>query len=333
MRFGLFCLPAECPGHRPSAAETYAGLVDAAVEAERLGLHAVWFAEHHFSPYGGFIPSIPVLGAAVAARTERIRIGSAATVLPLRDAVETAESFAMLDVLSGGRVEVGVGRGFLPAEFAGRGVAMTDRAGLFTEGLAVLRGAWADGPLRFRGEHYDLEGVDVLPKPAQRPGPPVWIAASTSRDSFELAGREGLGLMVNPYNRSAEELAAGLGWYREARRAAGLDPEGGRILANQHLFVAPTETEAATVPREPLMEYLGAVDAAFGRPLTPPDYAAVYPEKVLFGTPDTVTRKIKEWERLGITDLCLMTRFGSLAPAAASGSLRLFAREVAPCFG
>lgn len=332
MRFGLFCLPAQCPGHHRSATETYAALIGSAVEAEQLGLHSIWFAEHHFSPYGGFIPSIPVLGAAVAANTERIRIGSAATVLPLRDAVETAESFAMLDVLSGGRLDVGVGRGFLPGEFAGRGVLMSDRAGLFTEGLSVLRGAWADGPFTFRGEHYRLDGVEVLPKPVQRPGPPLWIAASTSRDSFERAGREGLNLMVNPYNRTTEELAAGLAWYREARRAAGLAPDGGRILANQHLFVAATEAHARDLPAQALMEYLGAVDAAFGRPLTPHDYADVYPDNVLFGTPDTVIAKIRQWERLGITDLSLMTQFGSLAPELSSASLQMFAREVLPCF-
>lgn len=333
MRFGLFFLPADCPDRRWSATETYKDLIDCAVEAEQLGLDSVWFAEHHFSTYGGFVPNIPVLGAAVAARTERIRIGSAATVLPLRDAVETAESFAMLDVLSNGRLDVGVGRGFLPSEFAGRGVAMEDRAGRFTEGLAVLRGAWADGPLTFHGEHYALDRVDVLPKPVQRPGPPLWIAASTSRESFELAGREGLHLMVNPYNRAPEELAEGLARYREARRGAGLDAHGGRVLANQHLFVARTEEEAAEVPRQGLMEYLGAVDTAFGRPLAPHDYADIYPEKVLFGTPETVTRKIKEWQAAGITDLSLMTRFGSLAPEAASRSLELFAQEVMPCFG
>lgn len=331
MRFGLFFLPAEGPGHSRPAAEVYRALIDSAVDAEELGLDSVWFAEHHFSRYGGYVPSIPVLGAAVAARTERIRIGSAATILPLRDAVETAESFAMLDVLSGGRLDVGVGRGFLPREFAGRGVGMDERAVRFTEGLAVLRAAWADEPVTFHGEHYDLDRVDVLPKPLQRPGPPLWIAASTARDSFELAGSEGLGLMVNPYNRTADELACGLRWYREARRAAGLDPLGGRVLANQHLFVAPTEEEAAEIPRRALMEYLGTVDAAFGRELSPHDYAEMYPGKVLFGTPETVAGKIREWARAGVTDLCLMQHFGSLPPETAARSLKLFAREVIPC--
>ncbi len=334
MRFGLFFLPVHTPVRQPSATEAYAELLASAVEAEQLGLDAVWFAEHHFSPYGGIVPHIAVLGAAVAARTTHLRIGSAATILPLRDAVETAESFAMLDNLSGGRLDVGVGRGFLPLEFAGRGIDLAARSSLFAEGLDVLLAAWKPGALTYHGQHYRLDNVTVLPKPRQQP-PPVWVAASTSRESFELAGSRGLHLMINPYTRTPAELEAGVSAYRQARSAAGLDPRTGRILVNQHLFVAVTEEEAREVPREPLLDYLAAVNVAFGRSgstLAPDTYPAMYPDRVLFGTPDRVIAKLKDWERFGATDVSLMAHFGHLPAETASRSLRLFAREVAPCF-
>lgn len=345
MRFGLFFLPVHSSPGQPSVTQMYAGLVANAARAEQLGLDSVWFAEHHFSRYGGMIPNIAVLGAAVAARTSTVRIGSAATILPLRDAVETAESLAMLDHLSGGRLDVGVGRGFLPLEFAGRGVDLAERSSLFTEGLDVLLGAWKPGAFSYQGRHYRLDDVEVLPKPRQQP-PPVWVAASTSRESFELAGSRGFHLMLNPYTRTPAELEAGLAAYRRARSAAGFDPRTGRVLVNQHVFVAPTETEAREVPRGPLLDYLAAVNVAFGRPagtgaeatagpggpLAPDTYDAMYPDRVLFGTPDRVVAKLKDWERFGATDISLMAHFGDLPVEAADRSLRLFAREVAPCF-
>lgn len=339
MRFSLFFLTADPPGRRRDTAGVYRDLLGDVVEAEALGFEAVWLAEHHFSRYGGHVPSIPVLGAAAAARTRRIRIGAAAAILPLRDAVETAESFAMLDVLSGGRLEMGVGRGFLPLEFAGRGIGLDERAGRFREGLDVLLRAWGGGPFSYHGQHYSLDDVEVLPQPLQRPHPPVWVAASTSRESFELAGSRGFGLMVNPYTRTRDEVEQGLAWYRDARRRAGHDPGGGRVMANQHMFVAATEEEARERPREALLAYLASVNEAFAHrnpagpsALAPDAYDAVYPGKVLFGTPDDVVRRVKEWEALGVTDICCAASFGDLDPGVRRRSMRLFAERVLPCF-
>lgn len=338
MRFGLFHLPVASAASVGNAGNVYQDILDETAEAEELGFGAVWLAEHHYSVYGGHIPSVAVLGAAIAARTSRIRIGSAAAILPLRDAVRTAEEFAMLDVFSGGRLEMGVGRGFLPHEFAYGGVDMADRASRFREALDVLLKSWEDGPFSYTGDHYQLHHLEVFPKPVQRPRPPVWIAASVTRESFELAGGRGLDLMINPYNRTPEELKRGLTWYRQARKAAGHDMATARIAANQHLFVAEDQTTAREMTRGPMQEYLDSVNDAFriGNPdpvqaLTS-DFGSIYPEKVLFGTPDRLKEKIRAWESCGITDLCLTTRFGSLDRKLARQSLRLFADEVMPCF-
>jgi natural product biosynthesis luciferase-like monooxygenase protein len=338
VKFSLFYLPAALAGS-PAAAEAYRLIIDEACEADSLGFDIAWLAEHHFSTYGGYIPSIPVLGAAIASRTQRIRIGAAAAILPLRDAVESAESFAMLDVVSSGRLEMGVGRGFLPHEFAARNLTLEERGGRFREGVDVLLGAWKDEPLTYHGNYYNLDEVNVFPKPVQRPHPPMWIAASISQETFELAGRRGFNLLINPYTRNPEEIARGLGWYRSARAAAGHERATARITVNQHLFVAENEEDARNIPRKPLLEYLHSVNLAFAVGtvgpvpiLAPEAYESMYPDKVLFGTPDRVIDRIRAWQRQGITDICFMTQFGSLERELARASLRLFADKVMPCF-
>jgi natural product biosynthesis luciferase-like monooxygenase protein len=338
VEFGLFHLPAASVVRDAAAAEVYRNILEETIEAECLGFQTVWMAEHHYSGYGGHIPSVAVLGAAIAAHTSRIRIGSAAAILPLRDALRTAEEFAMLDVLSEGRLEMGVGRGFLPHEFARSNVDMAARGGRFEEALDIILRSWEDGPFSYTGRHYQLQDVDVFPKPVQRPHPPVWIAASVSQESFELAGARGFDLLINPYNRTPEELARGLAWYRQARAAAGHDPTTARITANQHLFAAENETTARETTRMPMHEYLDSVNKAFhiGNPDAThhlaSDYESIYPTKVLFGTPERLVDRIKAWEAQGVTGLCLMTRFGSLDPRLARRSLQLFAGEVMPCF-
>lgn len=335
--FGLFYLPSSGRGGHPDAAGDYHRIIAEVLVAEQLGFQTAWFAEHHFSGYGGSIPSIAVLGAAVAARTSVIRIGAGVAVLPLHNAVELAESFAMLDVLSCGRLDLGVGRGFLPLEFDALGIEQNDRRTLFDEGLDVLLAAWRLEPLTYRGKHYRFENIDVEPKPVQRPHPPVWVAASTEQESFELAGRSGHHLLINPYTRTPDEIAQGLEWYFAARKRAGFGREHLRITANQHLFVAANAEQARDIPREYLLRYLDAVNAAFahGRPahaIAPADYDEVYPAKVMFGTPEAIAERIMAWQAIGVTGFCFMTQFGGLPPQRAAASLELFAREVMPCF-
>jgi natural product biosynthesis luciferase-like monooxygenase protein len=336
MRFGLFFLPADRPGVDVDAARHYREMLDDIVLADALGFESAWFAEHHFSAYGGVMPSIAVFGAMVAACTEQIRIGTAATVLPLRDAVETAESFAMLDQLSDGRVDIGLGRGFLPREFDARSIPVDERGTRFSEGLDVLLGAWSDAPLTFHGTHYDYDGVDVTPKPLQQPHPPVWMAASTTQESFETAGGRGFDLMVNPYLRSDDELAAGVAWYRAARAAAGLDPTTARVMATLHMYCADDVEAARRDTRDAMVEYLaankGAFDPAAVVTIDPATVDALWPDKVLFGDTAHIVERVDHWRSVGITDLACMTQFGGLAPGLVTASMRKFATEVIPKF-
>jgi natural product biosynthesis luciferase-like monooxygenase protein len=333
MRLSLFCLPTLSA--QVTAADAYATILSHAEIIERGGFEAIWLAEHHFHPYGGVVPSPAVLAAAIAMRTRSLRLGAAAAILPLRHAVRTAEEFAMVDVLSDGRVDMGIGRGFMHHEFAGLGVPFDARASLFEEGVAVLRAAWS-GPVHHAGEHYVLDGVEVLPQPVQQPNPPIWVAASVTQSTFELAGRSGFHLMLNPYTRTTEEVARGLDWYLSAWAGGGRDVADARIMVNQICYVAADTARAATEPRAGLMTYLGALEDAFAqgatnrRRVAPTTWDRMYPDRVLFGTAEEVCARIASWSDLGVTDVCLMTSFGDLSPALATASLERLALNVAP---
>lgn len=142
--------------------------------AETIGYDDVWLTEHHFCA-DGHAPSILPLAAAVAATTQRIRIGTAVLLLPLHDAVRVAEDGATIDILSGGRFELGIGGGYRPQEFAGLGRDPAERASAADEGLEVIARLWRGEAVHFRGRHYHLDGVRLAPLPVQRPRPPLWV--------------------------------------------------------------------------------------------------------------------------------------------------------------
>ena len=136
-----------------SHAQVYANTLDECRLAEELGFHTVWLAEHHFSPYG-IAPSLPVLAAAVARETRRVRIGTAVVVAPFAHPIRIAEEWAMVDILSEGRLDFGIGRGYQPAEFRGLGISMEKTRERFDESLELIRRAWTEERCTFEGEFY-----------------------------------------------------------------------------------------------------------------------------------------------------------------------------------
>src|SRR5579872_5898662 len=198
MQFGYFTLSDNHYENNPHTANRLvADILDEAVYAEAVGLHSAWIGEHHFSTLG--VLSCPELVLAqVAARTARIRLAPAVTVLPLHHPIRVAEQWATLDLLSGGRVDFAAGRGYDRREYAPLGVSFDENQEIFEEGLDVVRRLWtSDEPLTHRGKHYSFEGVSITPKPLQRPIP--MYVASFSKPSIELAARLGCGLIVAPF--------------------------------------------------------------------------------------------------------------------------------------
>lgn len=213
--------------------------MDLMYEAESLGFDSVWPAEHHFSEYG-YCASPQVSLAAVAARTKRIRLGTGVVVLPFHNPIRVAEDFAFLDLMSDGRVDLGVGRGYQPLEFRGFGLEgrQADSREIFDEAVRLVRQCWTDERVTFKGKYYRVEDLNVRPKPLQQPHPPIYMAC-LSPGTFALAGRYGFNvLMSGAFGLSPEGAKQGIADYRAARKAAGLDPMAGQIALLLKLYVA-----------------------------------------------------------------------------------------------
>jgi len=210
-------------------------------EAENLGFDSVWPAEHHFSEYG-YCASPQVSLAAVAARTKRIRLGTGVVVLPFHNPIRVAEDFAFLDLMSDGRVDLGVGRGYQPLEYRGFGMdaKQQDSRAIFDEAINLVRQCWTEERVTFNGKYYQVEDLYVRPKPLQKPHPPIYMAC-LSPATFALAGRYGFNvLMSGAFGLSPEGAKQGIADYRAARAAAGFDPAAGQIALLLKLYVGDT---------------------------------------------------------------------------------------------
>src|SRR5712691_8955611 len=176
------------PERRVELATVFARALQRIEIMDRTGFDAVWLAEHHFSSFS-VCPSVHMMGVLAAARTTRLRIGTGVSLAPFYHPLRLAEEVALLDVLSGGRVNWGAGRGFARVEFENFGVPPDESTSRFHETVEIVLRAWTEERLSFAGEHYRFKGVEVLPKPMQRPHPPVWMAASSAAAIEWAAGR------------------------------------------------------------------------------------------------------------------------------------------------
>src|SRR5690349_21342087 len=218
MKFGLHYLLSVSETQSPL--QRYRDTLEQAVYAEALGFESVWPVEQHFNQIQSALPCPTLLLAAIASRTTTLRLGTAIVQLPLAHPLRTAEEIATLDVLSGGRVEFGAGRGSQPAHFAGFGVPLSESRGRMVEALDYLHVAFTHDRFSFDGRFYQANDICLVPKPVQKPHPPIRIAAN-SPDSFELAGRLGYPILVATHINPLPKLRELLGIYHSARAAAG----------------------------------------------------------------------------------------------------------------
>jgi natural product biosynthesis luciferase-like monooxygenase protein len=317
--------------------------------AEEIGFDSVWPAEHHFSEYG--LCASPALSlAAIARTTKRIRLGTGVVVLPFNHPVRVAEDYAMLDLLSGGRIELGVGRGYQPIEFRGYGVDPARSRELFDESLEIIRRAWTEELLDFQGKHYRFHDVAVRPKPLQKPHPPIWMAA-LSEESFEKAGSLGLNLLCSPvFGGSLQTGKAHLDRYRETLEKAGYDPATREAGALVMVYAGRTQEQAREEFAGPVIWYFRTfgkyVAPKLGQPALPSyeGYAAIRDivnvvewdqllahGAVICGEPDYVGERIQEIrDAFGITHLLCWTRLGGLASNKVMGHMQRMRDRVIP---
>jgi probable F420-dependent oxidoreductase len=337
MRLGFGLLTAQHHPQDPRTdAEIYRDMVEVAVELEAAGFDSVWTSEHHFVD-DGYLPSqLPVL-AAIAARTSRIRLGTGVLLAPMFDPLHLAEDAATVDVISDGRLILGLGIGWRDEEFAGFGVPMRERGSRLEGHLAVLRQAWSDGLVTGVGRHFHYDGLNVTPKPARPGGPPIWLGGSA-----EAAVRR-VGRLADGYFGSSvapDSLVERMAWAREEAIGAGRDPTA--ITANVHrVTFAWREGDAWERVREAAWymswKYRDMAVAQGSRARSSaPALSASDEERlrsgVVVGTPEEVAERILEYRDVLGDDGSYVARsyFPGLDAAVSVESRRILAEEVLP---
>lgn len=339
MDFGIFTMFSTREGR--TQAQVFQEWFQLVQVAEDMGLDTFWLGESHFRPQRAVLAS-PLIGAsAVAARTKRMRVGLAVQVLPLANPLRVAEEAAIVDHISEGRLVFGVGRSSFIESYEGYNVDYQESRALFFEALEIIRRAWGEAPFSYEGRYYRFHNVDVVPKPYQRPHPPIRVAVE-SRDTFPLIGRLGWPIFIR-HQMDIPELQALLKEYEEERHAAGFAGPNDVIL-QLAAYVAETAERAYTEPQASTMRQRRLVREALGRTgdreaferlrrLADVSYDEVL-QRVAYGTPEAVVERLQEYrETLGITGVSLdMNPGGQIPYERVVNSMRLLVERVIPKF-
>ncbi|MDP6707782.1 MAG: LLM class flavin-dependent oxidoreductase [Alphaproteobacteria bacterium] len=345
MKFGLFYLFSDF-GNIPQQ-QIYAEVLDEIEHAESLGFESVWLPEHHFAIYG-MLGNPLVMAAAVAQRTKKMKIGTAVVLLPFQHPMRLAEDAALVDTMSGGRLLLGVGRGYQPIEFHGFGVDQGKSSAMFEESFQILKDVLSGKKVQLDGEFWKIEEpIEVFPKPLQLP-PPLYLASVSSR-SIEVAARHGISLLRAPQFSNLDTVNAAFDEYTGKLVEYGHDPNTLDQPLSIRVFVAPTNEEAKAEAEHALWFYhllAKLVPGAPGREAVPAGYedypfdpAAlsgltvddVWDRGTAFGTPERVTEILKTYmHKTGSRHLICQMRIGGLEHDKVMRSMELFTNEVMP---
>lgn len=352
MRFGTFYFLQAPPGLR------HADIIHRELEqmewAEELGFDEVWLTEHHFIDYGLAVDPA-TLAAAAATRTRRIRIGLAAFILPFHHPLRLAEQIALLDIISNGRFDIGLGRGNRPAEFAGYNVPQEENRERFDEAVEIMTRAWTEERFSYEGRFFRVPEARVIPKPVQRPHPPIYQVC-VSKDGIESSALRGWPMLNSVLYGSVEQLVANRDAYVGALKKNGRsEAEIARLLnhwgVSRHIYVAPTDAQAFEETKEAELWYQEALrrflipdrieDAhpslqpafrAMAEKLSKVTWESLVAETLAFGSPDTVARHVETMRQIGVGQVMCWMNFGGLPHDKVRRSMELFAREVMPRF-
>ena len=322
MEFSLILVPAV----RDGQPEPFDDLIEQIELAEELGYDEIWLTEHHFVD-DGYLPSwIPVVGA-MAARTQNVRFSSDISILPLYQPVRLAEDLAVLDNLSGGRVEIGVGLGYVPQDFAGYGLPVAQRVSRTDEGLEILTRCFSGERFSFKGKRYQAEDVIIKPDYVQPGGPPLWVAASSRAGALRAVRFNAHLLPQGPYDTTIQA------WF-DALTASGRDPDNYRIGIIKPCFV--TDDKARDWPpvlaaERFRMEYYARAFAAAGRGAPPDQDRQRISQNWVIGDVDHCVAELNAFiQENRVTDLVTWAVPPGLRPGDVAASLEQFATEVAP---
>lgn len=356
MWFGLCYIADHHPEIQGDYREWYEGMIEEAVVADRLGYQGIFLAEHHFPHFAFGGPAVFL--AAIARDTERIRLGTAVSIITLNDPLRLAEDYAMVDVLSNGRLDFGVGRGAYKYDYDACRIDMATSRERFEENLRFIDTAWSNLVFDFEGTWTTVHEHSVHPRPVQQPRPPIWVGASLSKESFRRAGLNGYNLETVPFfYDDPTDLRERLDIYLAALVEAGHDPATRQVCGAYLMFCAETEDEVERIARpaiERFQRFGKMVDEsrhAYRDPVAYAEFLSFNAGKSLYesrealtfdnfrqsravvGTPARCRERIQEIQELyGLDHLILEVNSGAVPHDAVVRSLELFADQVMPAF-
>jgi len=331
MQFGLFCSPkADSGSLGPETGQGFRDYLDFNIEAEALGFHSSFSVEHHFTGWNQVSATLMLL-MALAMRTKTLRLGTAVLVLPWHNPVLLAEQAATLDLVSDGRFDFGVGKGYRHNEFKGFAIAQDEAEARFEEAIEVMTRAWTTRT-RFshKGRFWRFEDIVVEPPPAQSPHPPFWVAAGNPH-SIKRAAARGFNLILDQY-ASPETLHERIAIYKTEREAHGFKFDPMQVTVARQLYVArdKADKEAALARQAAYTKRTVDVSRMPGgksgsHVLAYADKAGATEENALYGTPGEICAMLEDLQKADVGYVLLTI-------AGGKEQLRRFAREIMPAF-
>ena len=331
MQFGLFgAAQAQRGGPDVDSAAGFKDYIEYVIEAEALGYQSTFIVEHHFTGFGQVSATLNLL-TWIGGRTRTLRLGTAVIVLPWHNPVLLAEQAATLDLISGGRLDLGIGKGYRHSEFKGFAIAPDEAEARFEEAVAVMTRAWTTRQ-RFshHGRFWHFEDIVVEPPPAQQPHPPLWVAAGSETSIRRAAGR-GFNLILDQY-AGAQQIAERIGFYKAERKAQGFGFDPMQVAVARQLYVASDEADKQAALKRQAVYTQRTVDVSRkpagkggSHVLAYADKAGGTEEHALYGTPDEICANLEALQKAGVAYVLLTV-------AGGSAQLRRFAREIMPAF-
>jgi alkanesulfonate monooxygenase SsuD/methylene tetrahydromethanopterin reductase-like flavin-dependent oxidoreductase (luciferase family) len=336
MRFHTHLLPTYFPESDPPFDVFLQQTLEQIQLAEELGFECFWFTEHHFVLYGGPVPNPAVIMSAAAARTSRIHLGSAISILPLHHPIQVAEDYAMVDVMSGGRLEFGVGLGNGPKDPEVFGIDREERRGRFEESIEVIKAAWTNERFSHHGTFWNMDDVALYPRPVRQPHPPFW-AAATSPEAMQWAGRQGFNVMTVAHPFPPERARGAVPAWQAALTEAGHDPAAHDCKIHVRVFVDESSARAREVAETAITRYDARQrEAGIGRLPPPPVYdfpGMLEQGRNVYGNPDECIKFMQATQRNYDFNIFSATfNFGGIPHQDVVRAMRLFAKEVMPAF-
>ena len=348
MKFGLFILPSWSEAEASHQGRLLSEAVEQIQYAEELGFDAVWLAEHHFTRFG-IVPSALPFATYVAARTKTIRIGTGVSVLTFHHPVFMAEETAMLDVLSHGRLDFGVGRGQVVYEYNNFKVPYDSRTQRFQEIVDIILGLWSTPGFTYHGQYYSVDDLTIAPVPVQRPHPPMYLAVSRTPASVDVAVSRDLPILTSG-NTADDDVLGIRALYDERCAAVGKRPRWEDMPFFRLVHVAEDARRAVEIPRDSLIWvrdlnslrrtltggseiYMDLERWRRTRTVEVPSYESELKTTAYFGTPEELVQRIRWLQEVhNVQYFGASMSFGKMKHADVMRSMELFARNVMPAF-